>query len=65
MADELTIRMFLVEYIQHRDGHKNSKGENCPWVIVSHKTGKILSSHPSKEKAEEHLKQMRIFKHIK
>ena len=60
-----SIRQLLVEYVKHVEGHKNSKGESAPWVIVSHTTGKILSSHSSKEEAEEHLKQMRIFKHKK
>lgn len=52
---------FLVEYIQFIQGHKNSKGENAPWVIKSHKTNKILSSHKTKEEAKEHLKNMHVF----
>lgn len=48
--------------IRHMKGHKNSKGEKAEWVIVSHETGKILSSHKSKEKAKEHMRQMKIFK---
>lgn len=55
----------LVETVQYRKGHKNSDGEDAPWTIVSCKTGKILSSHKSKEKAEEHLKQMEYYKHAK
>ena len=55
----------LVEVVQYRKGHKNSKGEDAPWVIVSCKTKKILSSHPSKEKADEHLQQMEYYKHAK
>lgn len=42
-------------------GHRNSKGELAEWVIKSHETGKILSSHKSEKKAKEHLKQMHIF----
>jgi hypothetical protein len=55
----------LVEHVEYRKGHKNSQGEDAPWVIVSCQTGKILSSHKSKEKAEEHLGQMEYFKHKK
>lgn len=52
----------LLEYVKRMPGHRNSKGESAPWVIVSHKTGKVLSSHKTKAEAEEHLKQMHIFK---
>ena len=55
----------LVEHVEYRKGHKDSKGEDAPWVIVSCQTGKILSSHKTKEKAEEHLGQMEYFKHRK
>lgn len=53
----------LIETVCYRKGHKNSKGESAPWVIVSCQNGKILSSHKSKEKAEEHLRQMEYYKH--
>lgn len=56
------IKQFLLEYIQHIKGHKNSKGEPAPWVIKSHETGKILSSHKTKEEAKKHLQHMHIFK---
>ena len=55
----------LVETVCYEEGHKDSDGEDAPWVIKSCKTGKILSSHKSKEKAEEHLGQMEYFKHTK
>lgn len=42
-------------------GHRNSKGELAEWVIKSHETGEILSSHKSEPKAKEHLKHMHIF----
>lgn len=42
-------------------GHRNSKGELAEWVIKSHETGEILSSHKSEQKAKEHLQQMHIF----
>lgn len=65
MTDDLCIRQFLIEYVKHMPGHKNSKGEASPWVIISHKTGKILSSHGSEEEAKKHLQQMHVFKHMK
>lgn len=52
----------LYEYVCHLKGHRNSKGELAEWVIKSHETGKILSSHKSEKKAKEHLQQMHIFK---
>lgn len=51
----------LYEYVCHMKGHRNSKGELAEWVIKSHETGKILSSHKSEQKAKEHLQQMHIF----
>lgn len=50
----------LLEYVAHMPGHKNSKGESAPWVIKSHKTHKVLSSHKSKEAAKKHLQNMHI-----
>jgi hypothetical protein len=41
-------------------GHKNSQGEAAPYVIKSHETGKILSSHKTREEAKKHLQQMHI-----
>ena len=51
----------LYEYVCHMKGHRNSKGELAEWVIKSHETGKILSSHKSEQKAKEHLQHMHIF----
>lgn len=51
--------------VVRKKGHKNSKGEKAEWCIVSHETGKILSSHKSKSAAESHLTDMRKFKHMK
>lgn len=51
--------------VVHKKGHKNSKGEKAEWCIISHDTGKILSSHKSKAAAESHLTDMRKFKHMK
>lgn len=53
----------LVESVKYVKGHKNSKGEDAPWTIVSHETGKILSSHKSENEARKHLQQMEYFKH--
>lgn len=52
----------LLETIVHVKGHKNSKGEEAPWVIKSHESGKIISSHKSKKEAKEHLRHIHIFK---
>lgn len=52
-----------VSYIVHMPGHKNSKGEDSPWVIKSHETGKIIGSYKSKAAAEHALKMMHVFKH--
>ena len=54
--------MTILEYVKKTPGHRNSQGEPAPWTIVSHKTGKVLSSHKTKEDAEEHLRHMHIFK---
>lgn len=52
----------LLEYVQEVPGHKNSKGEPAPWVIKSHETGRILSSHKTKKAAEKHLQDMHAYK---
>jgi len=51
----------LNEFVAHVPGHKNSAGESAPWVVKSHETGKIISSHASKAAAEAHLTQMRYY----
>lgn len=52
----------LLEFIVHIPGHKNSQGEDAPWVIKSHKTHKIISSHKSQAEAKKHLQQIHYFK---
>lgn len=52
----------ILEYVQKMEGHKNSKGEEAPWVIKSHETGKIISSHKSEKAAKKHLQNMHIHK---
>lgn len=51
----------LFEYIEHLKGHKNSKGESAPWVIKSHETHKILSSHKSEKDAKKQIRNMHIY----
>jgi hypothetical protein len=55
----------IISYIQYVKNHKNSKGESAPWVIKEHNTGRILSSHKTREEAEKHLKQIYYFRHKK
>jgi hypothetical protein len=42
---------------------KNSEGEDAPWCIIQKGTGKILSRHTSKEKAEKAFKGMEMNMH--
>jgi len=51
-----------VSTIQFLKNHKNSKNENAPWIIRSHSSGKILSSHKTKEDAVKHLKDIEGYK---
>lgn len=51
--------------VRYKKGHKNSKGEKAEWCIVSHKTGRVISSHKSKSAAEKHLGEIQMFKHMK
>lgn len=51
--------------VRFKKGHKNSKGEKAEWCIVSHKTGRVISSHKSKSAAEKHLGEIQMFKHMK
>jgi hypothetical protein len=58
-----TASLLRVSFIVHMPGHKNSKGENSPWVIKSHETGKIIGSYKSRPAAERALQMMHVFKH--
>jgi len=49
------------EKLGYEKGHKNSKGENAPWVIRSHEDNRILASFAKKTDAEEHLKRMKQY----
>jgi len=57
----IKVSQILVAYIQEMPGHKNSRGEAAPYVIRSHDTDKILSSHATRADAKTHLKDMHIF----
>lgn len=49
------------ETIEFEKGHKNSRGENAPWVIRDHKNGKVLASFAKKGDAEAHLERMKRY----
>lgn len=49
------------EKLGYEKGHKNSKGENAPWVIRSHEDNRILASFAKKTDAEEHLQRMKQY----
>lgn len=49
------------ETIEYKKGHKNSRGEDAPWVIRDHKNGKVLASFPEKGDAEAHLERMKHY----
>lgn len=50
------------EKLGYEKGHKNSRGENAPWVIRDHKNGKVLASFAKKGDAEAHLERMKHYK---
>lgn len=49
------------EKLSYEKGHKNSRGENAPWVIRSHEDNRVLASFAKKKDAEEHLKRMKQY----
>lgn len=49
------------EKLGYEKGHKNSKGEDAPWVIRSHKDNRILASFATEDKAKEHMKRMKQY----
>lgn len=49
------------EKLGYEKGHKNSKGEDAPWVIRSHEDNRILASFAKKKDAEEHLQRMKQY----
>ena len=55
------IEAAMPETIEYEKGHKNSRGEDAPWVIRDHKGGKILASFPSEDAAKAHLARMKNY----
>lgn len=49
------------EKLGYEKGHKNSRGEDAPWVIRSHEDNRILASFAKKKDAEDHLKRMKQY----
>ena len=49
------------EKLSYEKGHKNSKGEDAPWVIRSHKDNRVLASFPTKKEAEDHMRTMKRY----
>lgn len=49
------------EKLGYEKGHKNSKGEDAPWVIRSHEDNRILASFAKKKDAEEHMQRMKQY----
>lgn len=49
------------EKLSYEKGHKNSKGEDAPWVIRSHKDNSVLASFHTKKEAENHMKTMKRY----
>ena len=49
------------EKLGYEKGHKNSKGENAPWVIRSHEDNRVLASFANEDDAKEHLKRMKQY----
>lgn len=49
------------EKLGYEKGHKNSRGEDAPWVIRSHEDNRILASFAKKTDAEEHLQRMKQY----
>ena len=49
------------EKLGYEKGHKNSKGEDAPWVIRSHTDGRVLASFAKKDAAEQHLARMKRY----
>lgn len=49
------------EKLEYEKGHKNSKGEDAPWVIRSHTDGRVLASFADKDAAEQHLARMKSY----
>jgi len=49
------------EKLGYEKGHKNSKGEDAPWVIRSHEDNRVLASFPTKKQAEDQMQRMKQY----
>lgn len=49
------------EKLGYEKGHKNSKGEDAPWVIRSHKDNRVLASFTTKKEAEDQMQRMKQY----
>lgn len=49
------------EKLGYEKGHKNSKGEDAPWVIRSHEDNRVLASFPTKKEAEDQMQRMKQY----
>lgn len=56
----IKVSQILVAYIEEIPGHRDHQGCEAPFVIKSHHTDKILSSHPTRDKAKEYLRRMHV-----
>lgn len=51
----------VYEKLSFEKGHKDSKGNDAPWVIRSHDDGKVLASFTNKDDAVQHLARMKNY----
>ncbi len=49
--------------IEHREGHKISKDEQAPWVIINKDRNKIVGSSATKEDAEASVRARLVGEH--
>jgi len=49
--------------IDHQEGHKNSKGEPAPWVIINKDRNEIVGSSTTKEAAEASVRARQAGEH--
>ena len=49
------------EKLGYEKGHKNSRGEDAPWVIRSHEDNRVLASFPTKKQAEDQMQRMKQY----
>lgn len=61
VTDAKTLPKYKSEKLSYEKGHKNSKGEDAPWVIRSHKDDSVLASFPTKKEAENHMRTMKRY----